>query len=86
MTQRVSAEVALYPLRTPHLAMPIEAFLAALDRQGLDITPGRMSTIVEGTPQAVFDALRAAFQAAAAEHDVVLRITVSNTCPHNTAT
>jgi len=45
----VSAEVALYPLREPHLSMTIRQFVATLEQQeDLRIEPGRMSTLVTG--------------------------------------
>ncbi len=77
----VSAQVSLYPLRTEHLGPAIEAFADELLDAGLHVEPGSMSTLVRGAPDAVFGALQRAFAAAAAEHEVVMQVTVSNACP-----
>lgn len=77
----VQAEVSLYPLRTPALSRPIDAFLAGLQTAGLQVTPGRMSSEVEGDVETMFAALGKAFRGAAKEHQVVLSLKVSNACP-----
>jgi hypothetical protein len=40
-----------------------------------------MSTLVTGEAEAVFDALEASFQSAAALGDVVMVVSLSNCCP-----
>jgi hypothetical protein len=40
-----------------------------------------MSTVVVGEAEAVFDALKSAFQSAAALGDVVMAASISNCCP-----
>lgn len=78
---QVSAEVALYVLREPKLTPALERFLATLRRAELTVTPGRMSTLIEGDAATVFEALSKAFREVADDHQVVLRATVSNACP-----
>ena len=81
MTRQVMAQVALYPLRTAHLGPAIEAFAAELERAGLSVEVGAMSTVVCGDADEVFAALARAFSAASADHEVVMQVTVSNACP-----
>jgi len=81
MTNVVSAQVSLYPLRTDHLGPAIEAFADELRDAGLHIEPGSMSTLVVGAADALFAALQRGFEAASAEHEVVMQVTVSNACP-----
>lgn len=81
MARHVTAQVALYPLRTPHLGPAIEAFLAELATSGPAVEAGAMSTTVSGDADEVFAALARAFSAASAEHQVVMQVTVSNACP-----
>ncbi|MGD9496784.1 MAG: YkoF family thiamine/hydroxymethylpyrimidine-binding protein [Armatimonadota bacterium] len=77
----VSAQVSLYPLRTPHLSPSIEAFAQVLRDAGLHVEPGPMSTLVVGDADTVFPALHRAFRAACAAHEVVMQVTISNACP-----
>lgn len=77
----ISAQVSLYPLRTEHLSPAIDAFADALTEAGLRVEPGPMSTLVVGESDALFAALQRGFEAASAETDVVMQVTVSNACP-----
>ncbi len=82
----VSAELALYPLREPHLSMTIRQFVATLEQQeDLRIEPGRMSTLVTGPADTLFPAIQQAFAAVSEEHEVVLRLVISNACPYEPA-
>lgn len=57
--------VNIYPLRQERLSPAIEAFWKSLEaREGVDHTRGRFHTLVEGTDDAVFDAVKEAFRAA----------------------
>lgn len=78
---RVSAQISVYPLRQQHLGPAVEAVRRALERRGLQAEVGPMSTLVMGETDRLWDALRAAFEAAAAEGDVAMALTVSNACP-----
>jgi uncharacterized protein YqgV (UPF0045/DUF77 family) len=77
----ISAQVALYPLRTEHLGPAIDAFAEALREAGLQVESGTMSTLVVGEADAIFDVLQRGFEVASEEADVVMQVTVSNACP-----
>jgi uncharacterized protein YqgV (UPF0045/DUF77 family) len=77
----ISAQVSLYPLRQSELQPAIAEVIQVLRARGLEVTPGTMSTLVSGEAGAVFDALKAAFQCAAALGDVVMVVSLSNCCP-----
>ena len=78
----ISAQVSLYPLRSPRLSPTIDRAFAIFHAYRLDVQPGSMSTIVSGDDAAVFAALHQAFEAAAeAGQEVVMMETVSNAYP-----
>lgn len=60
----VQAEVSLYPLGEKELAPPIYTFVRRLEREGLRIEPGPMSTLIAGESELVFAALREAYEEA----------------------
>jgi len=76
----VSCQFAVYPLGIARLSPGIEAALEAIRARGLCPEPGPMSTQVVGSVDAVFEALRDAFVAAAGGA-CVMTATVSNACP-----
>lgn len=78
---RVQAEVSIYPLREQHLSEPVVQFCNAMDRRGLAVKTGTMSTEVAGDSGDVFRGLCDAFEQLAEEHDIVLVCKVSNACP-----
>ena len=78
-----SAQIAIYPLRQPHLAPAIDAVARALRGHGLHPEPGPMSTYVTGDAAAILAALGEAFAAATGE--VVMTLTLSNACPVSNA-
>ncbi len=80
----VSAQISLYPLGQSSLGPAIEAAVEALGSRDLDCDVGSMSTVVTGEVEVVFEALRDAFQAAAAHGGTVMVCTVSNACPVST--
>jgi len=77
----ISVQLSLYPLRQPHLGPAISNALDVFRAQGLEVTSGAMSTLVVGEADALFDALKASFQSAAALGDVVMVASISNCCP-----
>ena len=77
----VSAHVSLYPLEQADISPPIHAVWEALERCPVRFEPGPMSTVVWGDSRAVFAALEAAFEAAAAFGHAVMTVTISNACP-----
>ena len=77
----MSAQISLYPLGQSDLAPAIEAVWKALRSHGLSPQPGAMSTLVEGSDQTVFAAMRDAFADATQYGGAVMVVTVSNVCP-----
>lgn len=77
----IRAQVSLYPLRTECLSAVIGEAVEVFERHHLDTRPGPMSTLVSGSEAEVFEALAAAFRAAAQHGDAVMVATVSNACP-----
>lgn len=77
----ISAQVSLYPLRVKSLTPVINDALQIFKDLNLDITPGSMSTIINGNENSVWQALRDAFNTCAARSALVMTITVSNACP-----
>ena len=77
----ITAQVSLYPLRQVSIGPPIRAAVRVFRDHGLETRIGEMSTLVWGEEQAVFAALQEAFHQAAECGDVVMTLTLSNTCP-----
>jgi uncharacterized protein YqgV (UPF0045/DUF77 family) len=77
----ISLQLSVYPLRQRQFAPAVEKALEPFRAHGLDVRTGSMSTAVFGESDAVFDALRTSFSAAASLGDVVMVATVSNCCP-----
>ena len=77
----ISAQISLYPLRQVSLSPAIERTLAILKEHSLEVSPGPMSTVASGEDEAVFGALKEAFQATSSRGDVVMVVTFSNACP-----
>jgi uncharacterized protein YqgV (UPF0045/DUF77 family) len=82
----ISAQISLYPLRQQSIGDVIEHALAACDRQGVEVIPGPTSTVIRGSADQVFEALRGAFGAACSHGDAVLVATISNACPVESST
>lgn len=81
MSETISAELSLYPLREADLGPAILEFVDELRQEGLKIQPGSMSTLLVGPRDQVFEALKRAFTAASRRHQIVLRMVISNGCP-----
>ncbi|MCD6287952.1 MAG: thiamine-binding protein [Candidatus Hydrogenedentes bacterium] len=77
----VQAEVSIYPLRTEHMSGTINEFLETLKQEGIEVSPGPMSTWLEGEADIVFESVRHAFAQAAERFPVVLVLKLSNSCP-----
>ena len=77
----MSAQVSVYPLRRRALAGTINAVLAALGAGEVTIHPGAMSTVIVGSEEAVFAALRDGYRAATRDGAAVMIATLSNACP-----
>lgn len=76
----ISAQVSVYPLGQESFIPPIDAAIAGLRGPGLETRVGPMSTLVTGDADAVFAALRQAFEAAAASGATIMVATVTNAC------
>lgn len=72
----IRMELSLYPLATPDLAPVIFEFVRELERRGVAVATGPMSSVLAGESQALFDAVREAYEAIAAEHRAALVIKV----------
>ncbi len=81
MSESISAEVSLYPLRVSDLGPAIAAFADELGMSRLQVQTGSMSTLIVGERDELFEALRNAFAAVSAHYQVVLSVTISNACP-----
>ena len=75
---QIQAEISLYALGVADLAPSIYQFLQVLERPGLTVEIGRMSTLIAGEDDLVFAALREAYGAAAAQGQRVLVAKIMN--------
>ncbi|MFN3762554.1 MAG: MTH1187 family thiamine-binding protein [Anaerolineae bacterium] len=78
---QISAQVSLYPLRQPSIGPVIREAVRTLQKYGLRVEMGPMSTLVWGEEGEVFAALQQAFHQAAEKGDAVMVVTFSNACP-----
>jgi uncharacterized protein YqgV (UPF0045/DUF77 family) len=79
-TSMIQATVAVYPLQ-PTGYEAVHRAIEALRQTGIRVEVQAMSTIIAGSDEAVFEALRAAYEAAAASGPTVMTTTISNACP-----
>lgn len=79
---KVQAQVSIYPLKTKALAKPVEEFCRRLRNPGLTVDTHSMSTLIVGESDRVFQAVKQAFQALAADYNIVMDLKVSNACPN----
>lgn len=77
----IGLQFALYPLRQVHLRPAIKAAVQAAAARGVAVTAGRLSTVATGDEQAVFAAIRAAFNAARSYGPTVMVVTLSSGLP-----
>ena len=77
----ISAQVSLYPLRETHLSPALDDALRIFRDNGLDVSPGDMSTVVSGEDEALFAAIKDVFRKTSERGDVVMVVTLSNACP-----
>ena len=79
--ESMAAQISIYPLRQTSISDAISGALAAFRVTGGEVRPGAMSTVIAGTEDAVFAALREGYRAARVQGDVVMIATLSNACP-----
>jgi len=77
----IQAELSVYPLQTTRMGEVIDSFVNGLERAGLSVHKGNMSTTLTGDAGAVFAAVGEAFASAAESDEVVLVMKASNACP-----
>jgi len=77
----VQAEISLYPLGESEYGTRIKSFIEKLEKSGLDVKPGSMSTIISGECGDVFRILSEAYEGDISSGDSVLTVKVSNACP-----
>jgi uncharacterized protein YqgV (UPF0045/DUF77 family) len=77
----ISCQFSLYPLGVDDLGPAIDTAVTGMQTLGLELQVGAMSTTVTGEASVVFEGLRRAFEAVAADGHVVMTVTVSNACP-----
>ncbi len=78
---QVGLQFSLYPLRQAHVRPAIEAAVRAATTQGVAVTVGRLSTFGTADEEAVFAAVRAAFDAARSYGPTVMVVTLSSGLP-----
>ena len=78
---QVGLQFSLYPLRQEHLRPAITAAVKAAAAEGVEVTVGRLSTFAPGDEEAVFSAVRAAFDAAKSFRPTVMMVTLSSGLP-----
>lgn len=76
-----SMEVSLYPLGGADIGTRIYQCIEIFRKYNLAITTGTMSTVIAGESDALFRALREAYDAAASMDGVVMVVKISNVCP-----
>jgi len=76
----IQATVAVYPLQQLGYEAVHHA-IAALRQKGIRVEVQGMHTIIAGSNKAVFEAIRAAYEAAAVSGPTVMTTTISNACP-----
>jgi uncharacterized protein YqgV (UPF0045/DUF77 family) len=74
-------QFSIYPLRQARLQPSVEAAVRAAGKGGLEVAVGKLSTVAVGDEEAVFAALRAAFDAARANGPTVMVATISTGVP-----
>jgi uncharacterized protein YqgV (UPF0045/DUF77 family) len=77
----VGMQFSLYPLRQAHLRPAIAASVKAASEAGVKVTVGQLSSFAPGSEEAVFAALRAAFEAARSFGPTVMVVTLSSGLP-----
>ena len=76
----ISVQTSVYAL-DGDVRPAVYTFLEALDASGIDRETGTLSTVVWGEADAVWYAIRAAYEATAAKHPVIINTTMSNAAP-----
>lgn len=77
----LAAQVAIYPLRQPHLSPFVGRAAGVFEKHGLGVEVGAMSTVLSGEADVLFGALEKVFTELAEKGELVMMVTFSNACP-----
>ncbi len=77
----VGCQFSVYPLRQPDIDTPVQATIHAVRAEGAEVRVGNLSTLMWGSEDEVFAALRAAFRAAQHHGPAVLTATLAAGMP-----
>jgi uncharacterized protein YqgV (UPF0045/DUF77 family) len=77
----VGCQFSVYPLRQPDIDTPVQATIHAARAEGAEVRVGNLSTLMWGSEDEVFAALRAAFRAAQQHGPAVLTATLAAGMP-----
>jgi uncharacterized protein YqgV (UPF0045/DUF77 family) len=80
-TEVLGGQFSVYPLRQAEIGVSIEAAIQAVRAEGCAVRVGNLSTLVSGSEDQVFAALRAAFRAAQHHGPAVMAITLAAGMP-----
>ena len=78
---QISAQISLYPLKQQRLSPAIEEAWKILEKNGLNVKKGEMSTVVTGEAGRVFEAMKQIFLSTVKKGPVSMVVTFSNACP-----
>jgi hypothetical protein len=79
----VGCQFSAYPLRQYDIDTPVQAVIHAARAEGAEVRVGNLSTLMWGSEDVVFAALRAAFRAAQHHGPAVLTATLAAGMPTN---
>ena len=77
----LGCQFAVYPLRQPDIDGPVQAAIQAAGAAGCSVRVGNLSTLISGSEDQVFAALRAAFRAAQRGGPAVMTATLAAGMP-----
>jgi uncharacterized protein YqgV (UPF0045/DUF77 family) len=77
----VGCQLSVYPLRQDDIGVPIRDAIKAVSAEGCSVRVGNLSTLLTGSEDQVFAALRAAFRAAQHHGSAVLIATLAAGLP-----
>ena len=77
---KVQAEISLYPLGQKNFTKPIGLFCELLQKNGIEVRIGPMSSLISADSKVFFRCLTEAFEKIANEYKVVLTAKISNAC------
>ena len=77
----VGCQLSVYPLRQDDIGIPIREAIRAARAEGCSVRVGNLSTLVTGSEDQVFAALRAAYRAAQRHGSTVMAATFAAGMP-----